>query len=57
MGIGRHRRNPVGPHSVAIIAVKFMRVHKGLWPQMAQFEPVIGAGIGSRPGAALLKIR
>jgi hypothetical protein len=47
MGIGRHRRNPVGPYDVPIIVVKFMRVHKGLWRQMAQFEPMSGAEIGS----------
>jgi hypothetical protein len=32
--------------------VKFICVHKGLWPQMAQFEPINGAEMGSRPGAA-----
>ena len=57
MGIGRHRRNPVGPHDIAIIVVKFLRVHKDLWPRMAPFEPINGAEMGSRPGAALLKIR
>jgi hypothetical protein len=46
MGIGSHRRNPVGPHGVPIIVVKFMRVHKGLWPRMARFEPINGAEMG-----------
>ena len=35
--ISRHRRNPVGSHGVPIIVVKFLRVHKGLRPHVAQF--------------------
>jgi hypothetical protein len=55
IGISRHRGNPAGSHGVAIIGVKFMRVHKGLSGANARPALPLKWAAGAVPN--VLKIR